>query len=131
MYQSCFRTNHSIDLCLAQLTDFVSTGMNRKMHAGMILVDLQKAFDTLYHRVLLEKMKYFAFLTSVLKYFESFLSNRKCLVSINVFSEAGTLNYCVPQGSVLGPLFPLHVNDLPQSLSKAGYYADDKCIFYQ
>ena len=97
----------------------------------MILIHLQKAFDTLYHRVLLEKMKYFAFLTSVLKYFESFLSNRKCLVSINVFSEAGTLNYCAPQGSVLGPLFPLHVNDLPQALSKAGYYADDKCIFYQ
>ena len=102
------------------------------MHIDMILIDLQKAFDTLYHGVFLEKMKYFAFLTSVLKYFESLLSNRKCLVWIDVFSEAGTtLNYCVPQGSILGPLFPLHVNDLPQSLSKAGYYADDKCIFYQ
>ena len=58
MYQSVFRTNHSTDLCLAQLTDFVSTDMDKPTHTGMILVDLQKAFDTLEHGVLLEKMKY-------------------------------------------------------------------------
>ena len=105
------------------------------MLTGMILVDLQKAFDTLDHGVLLEKMKYFGFRASVIKWFESYLSNRKFLVCIdNVFSEAGTLKYGVPQGSILGPLlFLLYVNDLPQSLSDAGsyLYADDTCIFYQ
>ena len=105
------------------------------MHTGMILADLQKVFDTLDHGVLLEKMKYFGFQASVIKQFESYLSNRKFLVCIdNVFSEAGTLKYGVPQGSTLGPLhFPLYVNDLPQSLSNAGsyLYADDACIFYQ
>ena len=40
MYQSGFRTNHSTDLCLAQLIDFVATGMDKQMHTGMILVDL-------------------------------------------------------------------------------------------
>ena len=59
-------TNHSTDLCLGQLTDFVATGMDKKMHTGMILVDLQKAFDTLDHGVLHEKMKYFGFWTSVI-----------------------------------------------------------------
>ena len=63
------------------------------------------------------------------------LSNRKFLVCIdNVFSEARTLKYGAPQGSILGPLFfLLYVNDLPQSLSDAGsyLYADDTCIFYQ
>ena len=52
----------------------------------------------------------------------------------NVFSEAGTLKYGVPQRSILGPLFfLLNVSDLPQSLSDAGsfFYADDTCIFYQ
>ena len=79
------------------------------MHTGMILVDLQKAFDTLDHGVLLEKMKYFGFR------FEYYLSNRKFLVC-TVFSEAGTLKYVVPQGSILGTLlFLLYVNDLPQS----------------
>ena len=103
------------------------------MHTGMILVDLQKAFDTLDHGVLLEKMKYFGFRASVIKWFESYLSNRKLLVCIDVFSEAGTLKYGVPQGSILGPLlFLLYVNDLPQSLSDAGFYlyADDTCILY-
>ena len=100
----------------------------------MILVHLQKAFDTLDHAVLLEKMKYCGFRAFVIKWFESYLSNRKFLVCIDVFSEAGTLKYGVPQGSVLGPLlFLLYVNDLPQSFSNTGsyLYADDTCIFYQ
>ena len=78
-------------------------------------------------------MKYFGFRASVIKWFEPYLSNRKFLVCIDVFSEAGTLKYGVPQGSILGPLlFLLYVNDLPQSLSDAGFYlyADDTCILY-
>ena len=105
------------------------------MHTGVILVDLQKAFDTLDHGVLLKKMKYFGFPASVIEWFESYLSNKTFLVCIgNVFSEAGTLKYGVPQGCILGPLlFLLYVNDLPESLSDAGFYlyANDNCIFYQ
>ena len=99
------------------------------MHTVMILVDIQKAFDTSDHGVLLEKMKYFGFRASVIKWFESYLPSRKFLICIdNVFSEAGTLKYGVPQGSFLRPLlFLLYVNDLPQSYC----YADDTCIFYQ
>ena len=107
-----------------------STGMDKQIHFGMMPVDLQKAFDTLDHGVLLEKIKDFAFLAFVM--FESYLSNRKFLVCIDVFSEAGTLKYGVPQGSILGPLlFLSYVNHLPQSLSDAGsyWYANDTCIF--
>ena len=135
MYQSGFRTNYSTDLCLAELIDFVAAGMDKLMHTGVILVNLQKAFDTLDHGVLLEKMKYFGFRASVIKWFESYLSNRKFLVSIdNAFSEAGTLKYGVPQGSILRAIFfLLYVNDLPQSSSDATsyLYANDTCIFYQ
>ena len=135
MYQSGFRANHSKDFCLTQLIDFVATAMDKQMHFSIILVDLQKAFDTLDRGVLLKKMKDFGFRASVIKWFESYLSNRKFLVCIdNVFSEAGTLKYGVPQGSILGPLlFLLYVNDLLQSLSDVGsyLYADDNCIFYQ
>ena len=133
MYQSCFRANHSTELCLTQLTDFVATDMDKQMDTGMILVDLQKVFHTLDHGHFLKKIKYFGFRTFVIKWFESFFSNRKFLVAIdNVFAEAGTLNYSVPQGFTLGLLlFLLYVNDLPQSLSDAGsyLYADDTCIF--
>ena len=62
MYQSGFRTNHLTDLCLAQLTDFIAIGMDKQKHTGMILVDLQKAFDTLDHGILLEKNEIFWFL---------------------------------------------------------------------
>ena len=80
MYQSGFRTNHSTDPCLDQLIDFVATGMDKQMHTSIMLVDFQKAFDTLDHRILLEKMKYFGFRTSVINWFESYLSNRKFLL---------------------------------------------------
>ena len=80
-------------------------------------------------------MKYFGFYASVIKWFESYLSNRKFLICIdNVFSEPGTLKYSVPQGSIPGRLlFLLYVNDLPQSSSGTGsyLYADDTCIFHQ
>ena len=91
MYQSGFRMNHSTHLCLAQLKDFFENGMDKQMHTSMLLVDLQKAFDTLDHGVLIEKMKYFGFQASAIKWFESYLSNRKFLVSIDVFSETETL----------------------------------------
>ena len=67
MYQSGFRTNHSTDLYQSQLIDFVATGVDKQMHTGMILVDLQKAFNTLDHGVLLETMKYFGFRAFVIK----------------------------------------------------------------
>ena len=49
MYESWFKTNHSTDLCLAQSIDIVATGMDKQMHTSMILVQLQKAFNTLDH----------------------------------------------------------------------------------
>ena len=85
------------------------------MHTGMILVDIQKASDTLDHGFLLEEMKYFGFLTSVIKLFESYLSNRKCLAYIdNVFSDAETLKYGVTQGSILESLL-LPFQSLPEA----------------
>ena len=71
----------------------------------------------------LKKMNYFGFQTYVIKCFEAYLSNRKYLVCVDVFSEARTLTYGFPQSSIVGPLlFLLYVNDLPQSLTDAGSY---------
>ena len=90
------------------MIDFVLNGMDKHMHTGMILVDFQKAFNTLDHGVLLQKIKYLGFRTSVIKRFESYLSNKNIFdCNDNVFSEAGTLKYDAPQCSFLRPLlFP-------------------------
>ena len=97
MYQSGFRLNHSTD-----------------NHTGMILADLQKAFDTLDHGVLLEKIKNFGFPRFVINWVESYLK-QKILVCIgNAFSETETLKNGLPQGSILGPLlFLFYVYDHP------------------
>ena len=54
-FQSGFRKNFSTDSCLVQLTDHIIKDMDKGQHTGMILIDLQKAFDALEHDVLLKK----------------------------------------------------------------------------
>ena len=56
-YQSGFRTKHSTDLCLSYLNDKILKGFDNGLFTGMILIDLQKAFDTIDHNILLEKLK--------------------------------------------------------------------------
>ena len=79
--------------------------MDKGKRTGMILINLQKAFDTLDHNVLLKKVECVGFKKPAIKWFKSYLSNRKFFVSIEgVFSEESLLTCGVPQGSILGPL---------------------------
>ena len=125
----------STDSCLVQLTDYIFKDMDKGQPTGMILIDLQKAFDTLDHNVLLKKLTCVGFKKTVTKWFKSYLSNRKFFVSIEVvFSEEGLLTCGPLQGSILGPLlFLIYINDLPQSLNEtaSNLYADDTCVYYQ
>ena len=109
-------------------------GVDKGFHIGMILVDLQKAFDKLDHTVLLRKMDYIGVKESVIKWFQSYLSNITVFVTLeNIFSDGRLINCGFPQGSILGPLlFLIYINDLPQTLNETGsyLYADDTCIFY-
>ena len=119
-YKSGFRANFSTESCLVQLTDFILRGMGKGFHTGMIVIDLQKAFDTLDHTILLQKMECIGFKDSVIKWFQSYYSNKKFFVTLeNVFSDAGLINCGVPQGSILGLLLLLiYINDLPQALNE-------------
>ena len=80
-------------------------------------------------------MRCIGFTESFIKWFQSYLSNRKFFVTLeNVFSDAGQINCGGSQGAILGPLlFLIYINDLSQALSKSRsyLYADDTCIFYQ
>ena len=97
---------------MSQLTDKILNGAENGKHTGMILIDLQKALDTLDHKILLGKMLYIGFSDKTIKWFHSYLTNRTSFVSLGtVFSETGTINCGVPRESILGPL--LYINDIP------------------
>ena len=87
-YQSGFRKYHSTNTCLSHLSNKILQGFDEGMVTGMILIDLQKAFDTLDHDILLKKMKTMGFAENTIAWFRSYLSNRFFLVNIgNTFSE--------------------------------------------
>ena len=89
----------------------------------MILIDLQKAFDTINHEILLGKLHAIGFSGKTVAWFKSHLSDR-------AFKE---ISCGVPQGSILGPLpFLLYVNDMPQVVHSGLFlYADDSRLTFQ
>ena len=100
----------------------------------MVLIDLQKAFDTIDHGILLDKMNCLGFSNSTVAWFNSYLTNRSFIVNVGKeYSSPGKLSCGVPQGSILGPLlFLLYVNDMPQAVnSELLLYADDTCLIYK
>ena len=133
-FQSGFRKNYSTDSCLSYLNNKIATGFESGLHTGMILIDLQKAFDTINHEILINKMEFLGFSKGVVLWFKSYLSKRKFKVNLNqTFSKPGNLLCGVPQGSILGPLlFLLYINDMPQSVNcELLLYADDTCLIFQ
>ena len=100
----------------------------------MILIDLQKAFDTIDQQILLMKMKHLGFSKNTITWFKSYLCERKFKIGINnSHSSPASLLCGVPQVFILGPiLLLLYINDLPQALvSNSLLYASDTCIVFQ
>ena len=102
--------------------------------AAGVFIDLQKAFDTVNHQILCDKLAYYGFRGKALNLIQSFLTNRKQVVSINGFESSKLDITCgVPQGSTPGHLlFLLYINDLKFCLNKSSsnHFADDTCLIY-
>ena len=103
-YQSGFRKNHSTDLCLSFLNDKIRKGFDKGLFTGMILIDLQKTFDTINHEIL-GKLHAISFSEKTLAWFKLYLSDRAFKVNINNhFSDLSKVSCGFPQGSTLDAL---------------------------
>ena len=130
--QSGFRSSYSTDTCLIYLTDYIRSQMAQGNYTGMVLLDLQKAFDTVDHGILCQKLQAMGVHSNSVNWFKSYLLNREQIVSVNgVESQSLKITSGVPQGSILGPLlFLCYVNDMKASVnSNLLLYADDSALF--
>ena len=129
-----FRSNYSTNHALLSITEHIKDLIDSGQYVCGIFVDLEKAFDTVNHQILCEKLNYYGLRGNVNRLIQSYLSNRKQFVSINGFdSDLRNLSCGVPQGSSLGPLlFLIYINDFRLCLdkTKSGHFADDTYIIY-
>ena len=118
---------------MAELTDEILKGLNNREYTIASFIDLKKAFDTINHGILLQKLPFFGFNLTVINWITNYLTNRKQRCTVNgATSEELNISCGVPQGSILGPLlFLLYINDVSTNLLHTNVllYADDTVIF--
>lgn len=134
--QSAYRQFHSVETAMCKIyNDLVVKKCNRESTL-LVLLDLSAAFDTVDQSVLLNDLKILGVGGRVLKWFESFLSERDFSVSVgNTLSTKGKMTTGVPQGSILGPVlfivYTIELYYLLESLDvKCHFYADDTQIYF-
>jgi hypothetical protein len=129
-----FRKNHSTYMAVIDLVNKITDAVNNDNFTAGVFLDLSKAFDTIDHSILLDKLYHYGFRGLSYQWFEDYLTNRKQFVYYNgVSSEKKNIICGVPQGSILGPLlFILYVNDIHLVANSIDVisFADDTNLFY-
>ena len=133
-HQSAYKVNHSTTTAMLKMTDDIYNALDDGELTLLVLLDYSKAFDTINHRILFAKLKALGFTFEAVSWIVGYLTDRKQKVK-TLTDESGweSIQYGVPQGSVLGPLlFSLVVYDISTCIKYANYhmYADDTQIYY-
>ena len=134
-YQSGFQPGKSTVTQLLEVFHHFCKAVDSNKEMRVVFLDISKAFDKVWHKGLLFKLKKCGIKGALLSWFESYLTDRKQRVTINgQCSDWRIINAGVPQGSVLGPLlFLIYINDIVQNASHCNIrlFADDTCLFIE
>ena len=127
-----YRNDHSTEMACLEFIDRVMHDLDNRKIPIAIFLDLSKAFDTIDHAILLDKLKYYGINGLALSWFESYLNNRTQFVEVDdTRSSSKPIHTGVPQGSILGPLlFIIYINDMGtvSDIFNPISYADDTAL---
>ena len=131
-----FRKGLSTTFAIFDVLKELYNNLNESEYSGCVFIDFSKAFDTIDHYILFQKLKLYGLDPNSLNFFESYMQNRSQRTIINTHaSTVSPITYGTVQGSILGPLiFILYVNDMFDSVNQSGniyMYADDTLIVTQ
>ena len=113
-YQFGFRQKHSTQQAIISLVNKITSCIDSGDLMIGVFLDLKKAFDTVNHTILIRKMYAYGIRGNILKWFESYLTDRsQYLTYDSIKSNTSFLNCGVPQGSILSPLlFIIFINNI-------------------
>jgi len=134
-----FRNKLSTTDAIYKLINKTLIALNDKIMIGGIFCDLEKAFDSINHDILISKLNFYGAKGKTMSWFKSYLKNRYQTVTLtnkancqNYHSTLQELTRGIPQGSILGPLlFLIYINDLPKTVNNLATpipFADDTTI---